>query len=62
MGGFKKFQPDNNCFGESKNRREEEAPEPTQLVEAVLTHPFSISTGLLEVPYLRMRFEIASKN
>ena len=51
MGGFSKLQPDNTHFGESENRAEEEAPEPTQQVKAVLTHPLSISTGLPEVPY-----------
>ena len=33
--------------------REEEAPEPTQLVKAALTLPFSISTGLPKVPYCK---------
>ena len=42
MGGFGKLQPDNTHFGETENMREEEAPEPTQLVKAVLTHQFSI--------------------
>ena len=51
MGGFRKLQLDNTHFGQSENGREEEAPEPTQQVKAVLTHPFSISTGLPEVPY-----------
>ena len=51
MGGFRKLQADKTHFGESESRREEEAPEPTKLVKAVLTHPFSISTGLPEVPY-----------
>ena len=51
MGGFRKLQLDNTHFGESENRTEEEAPKPTQLVKAVLTHPFSILTGLPEAPY-----------
>ena len=55
MGGFRKLQPGNTHFGESKNRREEEAPEPTQPFKAALTHPFSISTGLPEIPYCRMQ-------
>ena len=45
MGGFRKLQADETHFGESENRREEEAPEPTRLVKAVLTHPISISAG-----------------
>ena len=54
MGGFKELQPDNTHLGEIENRREEEAPKPTQLVKAVLTHPFSILTGLPEAPYSKL--------
>ena len=58
MGGFRKLQLDNKHFGQSKNGREEEAPEPTQQVKAVLTHPFSISTGLSKVPYYVSRWHL----
>ena len=49
--GLGSFNQIRHISARAKTGEKKKLHEPTQLVKAVLNHPFSISTSLLEVPY-----------